>query len=70
MRNLKDMEGKRLVTDQEKVKGLFGNLFGWGKDREEGRNGRREEEREGYGEEEVKVMAERVERALMGMKNS
>ena len=35
-----------------------------------GHNRRQREEREEYGEEEVKVMAERVERALMGTKNS
>ena len=27
MRNMTDMEGKRLVTDQEKVEGLVGDVF-------------------------------------------
>ena len=29
MRNLRNVEGERLVTDQEKVEGLVGDLFGW-----------------------------------------
>ena len=50
MRNLKNMEGKGLVTNQEKVDGLVGDLFGWADNLGEDWNRRQGEEREEYRE--------------------
>ena len=70
IRNLKDIEDERLTTDWERAEGLVGDLFVWAENLKGGQNRTQEGDKEEYGEKEVKVMTERVQRALMRTKNS
>ena len=66
MRNLGDLEGRTLETDEQKAEGLVRDLFGWNEESEvEG-----PQESAEYGQDEIQDMEERVSRALMGTKNS
>ena len=65
MRNLRDLEGTSLRTDEQKAEGLVRDLFGWNEESEvEG-----PQEWAEYRQDEIQDMEESVRRALMGTTN-